>query len=81
MLRCKNRKPISSNYHDDQIGKTIKVIVDSPGIARSYRDAPEIDGVVFVDEALPVGKFTDVIIEDAFGYDLIAEGGKVKDLV
>jgi len=74
------QEPISADYHDDQIGKTLRVIVDTPGIARSYRDAPEIDGVVFVDEKLPVGGFAEVKILDSFGYDLIAEGGKVKEI-
>ncbi len=79
-VAMQRQEPISANYHDGEIGKTLKVLVDSPGIARSYRDAPEIDGVVFVDETLPTGRFAEVKIEDAFGYDLIAEGGKVRDI-
>ncbi len=79
-VAMQRQEPISSDYHDEQIGKTIRVLVDKPGIARSYRDAPDIDGVVFVDESLPVGRFADVTIQDAFGYDLIAEGGAVREL-
>ena len=75
------QEPISAEFHDDQIGKTLKVLVETTGIARSYRDAPEIDGVVFVDENLPVGSFADVKIVDGFGYDLIAENGKVREIL
>lgn len=79
-LAMQRQEPISADYHDGQIGKYLKVLVDSPGIARSYRDAPEIDGVVFVDETLPVGQFADVEIDDGFGYDLIAKGGKIREI-
>jgi len=79
-VAMQRQEPISAEFHDQQIGKTLKVLVEKPGIARSYRDAPEIDGVVFVDEKLPVGSFVEVTIEDGFGYDLIAEGGKVREI-
>jgi ribosomal protein S12 methylthiotransferase len=75
------QEPISAAFHDSQIDRTLRVLVETPGIARSYRDAPEIDGVVFVDENLPVGAFADVTIVDGFGYDLIAENGKVREII
>ena len=79
-LAMQQQEPISAEYHDEQVGKTLKVLVDSPGIARSYRDAPEIDGVVFVDETIPVGAFAEVKIVESFGYDLIAENGRVREI-
>jgi ribosomal protein S12 methylthiotransferase len=58
------------------VGQTLKVLVDGAGdgvsIARSYRDAPEIDGYVIVEEELPLGKMLDVKITGAMEYDLIA---------
>lgn len=65
---------LSAERNQSYIGKTIKVLVDSPGVARSASDAPDIDGAVLVDKALPVGEFAMVKIVDALGYDLIAEG-------
>jgi hypothetical protein len=48
------------------------VLVDEPGIARSHREAPEIDGVVAVPSALEVGRLHRVVVKDALGPDLEA---------
>ena len=48
--------------------------MDEPGIARSTREAPEIDGIVAVPVDLPVGEFSTVTIGGALGPDLMAEG-------
>ena len=42
-------------------------------IARSYRDAPEIDNYVKIDEYIPEGQFIDVEYIQAFEYDLLAK--------
>jgi len=42
-------------------------------LARSYRDAPEVDGLVLVPGALPLGKFATVRITGAVEYDLVGE--------
>jgi ribosomal protein S12 methylthiotransferase len=44
-------------------------------IARSTADAPEIDGMVYIDEGaeLPVGEFAQVRIVDADEHDLYAD--------
>lgn len=60
------------------IGKTMTVLVDEAGddqsIARSHRDAPEIDGQVIVEGVeLPVGEFAKVRITHADEHDLWAE--------
>jgi len=65
---------ISAAARDRLIGAEVEVLVDEPGIARSHREAPEIDGVVQVDESLAVGEFHRVTVEQAFGPDLIATG-------
>ncbi|MCU4183726.1 30S ribosomal protein S12 methylthiotransferase RimO [Acidiferrimicrobium sp. IK] len=54
------------------VGTTTRVLVDSPGVARSHREAPEIDGIINVPLSLPVGSFVDVEIVAADGPDLDA---------
>jgi ribosomal protein S12 methylthiotransferase len=60
-------------FNAAQVGKTIRVLVEKPGQARSEMDAPEVDSTVFVPENLPVGQFAEVTIRDWRGYDLIAD--------
>jgi len=52
-----------------KVGRTLKVLVDTPGIGRSMGDAPEIDGVVRFKGGKP-GEFADVLIERADEHDL-----------
>ena len=57
------------------IGKTMTVLVDEAGdglsIARTHRDAPEIDGQVIIEGVeLPVGEFAQVQITHADEHDL-----------
>ena len=65
---------ITARRRDELIGATVSVLVDEPGVGRTYREAPEIDGVISVSEDLEVGEFHDVIIDSALGPDLVAEG-------
>lgn len=46
---------------------------ESMSIGRSYRDAPEVDGLVIVPTAIPVGTFVKVKITQATTYDLIGQ--------
>jgi ribosomal protein S12 methylthiotransferase len=60
------------------IGKEFKVLVDEAvegvSLARTYRDAPEIDGQVTIEGIeLPVGEFANVRITHADEHDLWAE--------
>jgi ribosomal protein S12 methylthiotransferase len=64
---------ITARRRDALIGDTMKVLVDEPGIARSSREAPEIDGIIEVPANLAVGQFHRVRIVDAMGPDLVAE--------
>ena len=64
---------ITANKRDQLIGREVEILVDAPGIARSYREAPEIDGVVSVPDHLAVGQFHTVRVVDALGPDLVAE--------
>ena len=65
---------ITAAKRDELLGETVRVLVDEPGLARSYREAPEIDGMVQVADDLSVGEFHDVVIGQVFGPDLIAKG-------
>ncbi len=62
----------AEEFNASQVGRTMRVLVEQPGQARSHMDAPEIDGTVFVDESLPVGSFVEVTVKDWRGYDLVA---------
>ena len=70
---------ITATRRDEMIGRTVRVLVDEPGIARSVREAPEIDGIIHVAPDLTVGEFAEVEIVDALGPDLVADGGVLTD--
>ncbi len=63
---------ITSEARDALIGTTVRVLVDRPGEARSYREAPEIDGIISVPIDLPVGEFVTLEVVEATGPDLMA---------
>lgn len=67
---------IADEIGQDCIGQKIRVLVDAPGIARGPWDAPDVDGSIHVDPALPVGEFAEVEIVDAIAYELFAEGAE-----
>ncbi len=64
---------ITARRRDALIGSSVRVLVDEVGVARSAREAPEIDGVIEVPQHLDVGRFHTVRIVDALGPDLVAE--------
>jgi ribosomal protein S12 methylthiotransferase len=64
---------ITAARRDALIGTTTTVLVDQPGRARSFREAPEIDGVIDVPSDLEPGRFHIVEIVDALGPDLVAK--------
>jgi ribosomal protein S12 methylthiotransferase len=70
---------VTAERRDVMIGRTVRVLVDEVGVARSVREAPEIDGIVHVGQNVAVGEFTDVQIVDALGPDLVAAGASVGE--
>jgi ribosomal protein S12 methylthiotransferase len=64
---------ITARRRADLIGRTVEVLVDEPGIGRTHREAPEIDGIITIPEPLSVGSFVEVRIISAAGPDLTAE--------
>ena len=63
---------ITARRRDLLVGCRVEVLVDEPGVGRTHREAPEIDGVVEVPEALAPGTFADVTVTSAAGCDLVA---------
>jgi ribosomal protein S12 methylthiotransferase len=65
---------ISLQVNQSYVGKTLDVLVEGYGdglsVGRSYRDAPEIDGMVFVEGKVKVGQIVPVKITGAMVYDL-----------
>ena len=65
---------ISLQINQSYVGKTLDVLVEGrdKGIAigRSYRDAPEIDGMVFIEGNAAIGEIVPVRITGAMAYDL-----------
>jgi len=68
------QQPISLAQNQKLVGKTLDVLIEGSGdglsVGRSYRDAPEIDGMVIVEGEIPVGELTPVRISGAMEYDL-----------
>ncbi|HOK70732.1 MAG TPA: 30S ribosomal protein S12 methylthiotransferase RimO [Bacillota bacterium] len=71
---------ISREYGLSRVGSKVRVIVDGPSDesdlvveARSFAEAPDVDGKIYIGDAtLRPGQLVDVIIEDASDYDLAA---------
>ncbi|OUV78846.1 MAG: 30S ribosomal protein S12 methylthiotransferase RimO [Acidimicrobiaceae bacterium TMED130] len=63
---------ITSIKRDSLIAQDIEVLVDEVGFARSFREAPEIDGIIRVPELLVPGQFATVKVIEATGTDLVA---------
>jgi ribosomal protein S12 methylthiotransferase len=55
-----------------KVGRTLKLLVDQPHVARSEADAPDIDTRVILSKAAPVGEFIWRRIMAGRGYDLLA---------
>ena len=65
---------ISMQVNQSYVGKTLDVLVEGRdkgiSIGRSYRDAPEIDGLVFIEGDAKIGELVPVRISGAMAYDL-----------
>ena len=63
------QQDISEKKLKRKVGRTVKVLIDEPGIGRSSADAPEIDGLVRFSGG-QAGQFRDVLIDRADEHDL-----------
>jgi ribosomal protein S12 methylthiotransferase len=68
------QQSISLEKNQAFIEKSLEVLIEGQGdgisVGRSYRDAPEIDGMVIVEGEIPVGEIAPVRITGALPYDL-----------
>jgi ribosomal protein S12 methylthiotransferase len=68
------QQQISLARNQRLVGKTLRVLIEGhdKGLSfwRTYRDAPEVDGMVIVDGTLPIGEMVPVHIDGALEYDL-----------
>jgi ribosomal protein S12 methylthiotransferase len=79
------QQPISLRKNQAQVGRMLEILVEGAGeiegsrepllLGRSYRDAPEIDGLVLVPGAggIAAGEMIQVHINGAMEYDLVGE--------
>jgi ribosomal protein S12 methylthiotransferase len=79
------QQPISLRKNQAQVGKQLEVLIEGEGeiegsgapllLGRSYRDAPEVDGLVLVPgvTGVPAGSMIEVYINGAMEYDLVGE--------
>jgi ribosomal protein S12 methylthiotransferase len=88
------QQSISLEINQSWVGKTLNVLVEGQGVleeedgsseeqlpisvGRSFRDAPEIDGVVLIEGEAPIGEIVPVRINGAMAYDL--SGSRVSPL-
>jgi ribosomal protein S12 methylthiotransferase len=74
------QQQISLECNRTFIGRKLDVLLEGSGqgvsIGRSYRDAPEIDGLVLVEGEITAGQIIPVLIKEAMVYDLGGEVGK-----
>ena len=63
---------ITAERRDEMIGRRVEVLVDEIGVARSHREAPEIDGIITVPDTLAPATFATVTVTAALGPDLEA---------
>jgi ribosomal protein S12 methylthiotransferase len=68
----KLQQKIARELAEAQQGRTIKVLVEQPQVARSEHDAPDVDCRVLLESPLPVGEFASVTVSGAQVYDLVA---------
>jgi ribosomal protein S12 methylthiotransferase len=65
---------ISLQKNQALVGETLDVLVEGQGdglsVGRTYRDAPEIDGLVLIDGNVPVNEIVPVRMTGALEYDL-----------
>ena len=70
------QQKISEENMKKHIGKTLKVLVEEPGVGRTYMDVPDIDGVIYIEGTTKPNTFVNCKITGFKEYDLI---GKVID--
>jgi ribosomal protein S12 methylthiotransferase len=79
-LQQRVSREVNESYIGREIDVLIEDVVEGWRVGRSHRDAPEIDGLVFVEDAGPTGEIVRVTVTGAEEYDLFgAEVGKKRE--
>jgi ribosomal protein S12 methylthiotransferase len=68
------QQEISYRRNLEFVGRRLTVLLEGSGdgltVGRSYRDAPEIDGLILIPGEVPPHRFVEVEVTEAFEYDL-----------
>jgi ribosomal protein S12 methylthiotransferase len=68
------QQQISLMRNQQFVGKTLTTLIegqnDGLSVGRTYRDAPEVDGLVIIEGTVPAGEMVPVKITGAMEYDL-----------
>lgn len=71
------QEEISLSRNKTWVGERLQVLVEGSGdgisVGRCFRDAPEIDGLVLLDEILPSGSMITAEVSGALTHDLLAK--------
>jgi ribosomal protein S12 methylthiotransferase len=76
-LLMRRQQRISLARNQRLVGQTLTALIEGHdaqqgiSVGRTYRDAPEVDGLVIVEGTLPVGEMLPVRINGALVYDLV----------
>ena len=69
------QQQIAFEKNQSRIGSRVDVLIEGSGdgmsVGRTYRDAPEVDGMVLIEQQVQVGQIVPVLIKSALPYDLI----------
>lgn len=80
----RRQQGISQAKNDAWIGKPLRVLIEDEQegwlVGRSHRDAPEIDGLVFVDGQAALGDIVTATVTTAEPYDLYGRMSQAKPL-
>ena len=82
------QQPIAQAFNAGMVGRTLDVLIDrkEPGgegvwAGRSYADAPDVDGVVYVGAGdLRPGDLLSCEVVEALDYDLVARPARPRNL-
>ncbi|MFN8471775.1 MAG: 30S ribosomal protein S12 methylthiotransferase RimO [Anaerolineae bacterium] len=70
-----HQQAISLRRNRAQVGRTLDVLIEGVGdglsVGRTYRDAPEVDGMVLIQQELSAGQRIPIEITGAMDYDLL----------
>ncbi len=71
------QQAISLELNERLVGQELSVLIEGCGegisVGRSYRDAPEVDGMILIPAELSPGQFVSARITQALEYDLVGE--------